>query len=96
MAIGVQDESDRSATERGHGRLDFPVELAELAVNEQDTIRPGGNSDVAADWATRTLEQINAPGDLDGLDLSLTEILGAGPPRQSNTDKTNETETDSF
>jgi serine/threonine protein kinase len=38
VSIGVQDKPDRPAAELGHGRLDFLVELAELAVNEQDTI----------------------------------------------------------
>jgi hypothetical protein len=57
------------------------VELAELAVNEQDTIRSDGNSDVAA----HALEQIDALGDSDGLDLSLVEILGTGPTSPSKT-----------
>jgi hypothetical protein len=81
VSIRVKDESDRSAVELGDGCFDLFVELAELAVNEQNPIRPGGNPYVTA----LTVEQINALGDSNGLDLNFAKILGAGPARQSKT-----------
>jgi hypothetical protein len=88
VSIRVKDESDRSAVELGDGCFDLFVERAELAVNEQNPIRTGGNSDVTA----FTVEQINALGDSLGLDLNFTEILGAGPACQAKTGQKGEDE----
>ena len=80
VPVGVQDELEAPFVEILEGGL-YPFgQRGELIVDHQQAVRAHRDADVAA----RPGEHVNAPSDVDGLDLDLREIpCGQGRYRQS-------------